>query len=81
MKLPQPNFYSDWRGWAKALVDVFGAQGQLPPVTLPHFSLARLPRAAQDGQIIFVPDATGGGVAVYSLSGDWLRFDDNTIIS
>lgn len=49
--------------------------------SLIRVSLTRLPPATPAGQVIFVTDATGGGVPAYSDGTEWLRFSDDTAVS
>jgi len=72
-----------WQDWAQALINVLQGEERrgTPPLDLPAFPLAALPAPERDGQVIFVPDATGGGVPVFSRGGAWLRFDSGAAVS
>ena len=51
------------------------------PFELCAYTVARLPTPAADGFILFVSDAAGGAVPVYSRGGVWRRFDDNAEVT
>lgn len=51
------------------------------PFELRAYTVARLPTPPADGFILFVSDAGGGAVPVYSRGGVWRRFDDNAEVT
>jgi hypothetical protein len=53
------------------------------PAALASYTLAALPAASsvQAGALVFVSNATGGGVPAYSNGSTWRRLSDNTQVS
>lgn len=51
------------------------------PFPLRVYTVAQLPANPNDGSMLFVSDAGGGGVPVYSRGGIWLRFSDDLEVS
>lgn len=52
------------------------------PLPLRSYTLATLPDAGKYTEhVIYVSDATGGPVPVYSNGTNWLRFSDDTTVS
>lgn len=56
------------------LNDIFGPTGDT-------FTVAKVPSAAQPGQMIFISDETGGPVMAFSDGTNWRRITDRAIIS
>lgn len=50
-------------------------------LVLPSHTAASLPSAAVPGQVIFVPDETGGAVLAFSDGTNWRRVTDRNIVS
>jgi len=48
---------------------------------LPEYNVLQLPSASPAGQIIYVPDETGGSVTAFSDGTDWRRTTDRTVVS
>jgi hypothetical protein len=48
---------------------------------LPSYNVAQLPSASPAGQMIFVPDETGGAVPAFSDGANWRRVTDRNIVS
>lgn len=65
-----------WYEWAARITRALNG-----PLQLRSYTVATLPTPATDGLITYASDAGGGGVPVYSRSGLWLRFDDNTEVA
>lgn len=78
MILPEPALHKTWDSWARALAASFSKVTGPTPVTLPTFAIADLPRANQDGMVVFVLDDVNGAQPVYSEGGIWRRFTDGT---
>jgi len=52
------------------------------PVRVGSYTVAALPAAsAGAGQIIYVPDATGGAVLAFSDGTDWRRSTDRAVVT
>lgn len=58
-----------------------GADAMQAPLSLAPYAVASLPTSARDGSIAFASDASGGAVPVYRRGSDWLRFDNNTVVT
>jgi len=68
--------------WARFFTQIAILLGANPfPVT--SYTLATLPPAADNaGCMVYVSNATGGGVMCYSRgTANWLRIDTNAIVS
>ena len=52
------------------------------PLTFPPVTFAQLPTAtSHEGCGYYVTDASGNATPVWSNGSDWIRFDDNTVVS
>lgn len=96
-RLPSAWTLESWRTWAGKTIEtitdqlaiirrdseVSGEPRRLPPATVQQLTVDSPPkfRPIPDGLMVFCSDATGGGVPVYSRGGQWLRVDDNTVVS
>lgn len=78
MIFPFPDSYSKWQDWASALIAQSTEQQPRPITKLVTYPIARLPRASEDGMIVFVNDDVNGAQPVYSRGGIWRRFTDGT---
>lgn len=78
---PQPSEDADWRSWARRLVQTLEFRDINQVVQLATYSGTRLPKANQDGLLIFVVDDAGGAVPAFSYQGSWLRVTDRATIS
>lgn len=79
---PLTRFYKEWNLWADALIKwLRHPEGELGALQLPVYSMGTLPPANQDGMLIFVSDAEGGGTPAFSEGGVWRRTADRAQVS
>ena len=50
------------------------------PLSLPSYLISTLPSVLRHGSLIYVSNATGGGVVAFSDGTNWKRINDNSII-
>lgn len=75
---PKTGLYPDWKEWGTALVKKLEEVKGPQPLVLPTYAIADLPKANQDGLVVFVLDDVNGAQPVYSRGGVWRRFTDGT---
>jgi hypothetical protein len=80
---PDPRMSKDWQEFGSKLIDKL--TGLLPGANavpkLAVYSKTRLPKASEDGMLIYVSDDIGGGVPAFSQGGQWRRVTDRAVIS
>ena len=78
--LPDPKLSNNWVTWALELIRVLNAPVVNNPPQLPVYSIATLPKAAQEGLLIYVTDAIDGPLVAYSDGTDWRNIMDQEVI-
>lgn len=76
--LPDPRAYSNWQDWAAALRRELqrGDDNRLP--ILPTYTVSGLPPVVETG-LIYVSNASGGGIPCFSDGTNWRRVDTRAV--
>ncbi len=67
--------------WARWFDKVYRVVAGKDPVQLASFVMLELPDPIPEGQMIYVPDATGGSIPAFSDGVNWRRVDTRAIIT